>query len=89
MNFKRLYLLLVLFPLVLACTKGDDPGSSVPPPPTPVTPDPGGDPGETHPWDANRGKVVRPQNLPCQLTVSLIMPSRERMRSLRLNSAFL
>ena len=62
MNFKRLYLLLVLFPLVLACTKGDDPGSSVPPPPTPVTPDPGGDPGETHPWDANRGKVVRPQN---------------------------
>ncbi len=62
MNFKRLYLLLVLFPLVLACTKGNDSGSSVPPPPTPVTPGGGGEePGGTHPWDANRGKVVRPE----------------------------
>jgi len=55
--------MLVLFPLVLSCTKGNDSGSSVPPPPTPNPVNPGGGdkPGETHPWDANRGKVVRPQ----------------------------
>lgn len=55
--------MLVLFPLVLCCTKGNDSGPSVPPPPTPNPVNPGGGdkPGETHPWDANRGKVVRPQ----------------------------
>ncbi len=55
--------MLVLFPLVLSCTKGNDSGSSVPPPPTPNPVNPGGGdkPGETHPWDANRGKEVRPQ----------------------------
>lgn len=56
MTFKRICTLLVFFPLVLACTKGNE-GPSVPPPPSVV--DPGT--GETHPWDANRGKVVRPK----------------------------
>ena len=53
--------MLVLFPLVLSCTKGNEPGSSVPPPPPVVNPGGGEEPGQTHPWDANRGKVVRPQ----------------------------
>ena len=62
MKTKRLYLLLVLFPLVLACTKGPDGGGSVPPPPGT---DQGGQSGSgdddtPKPWDANRGKVVRP-----------------------------
>ena len=52
--------MLVLFPLVLACTKGNEP-NSVPPPPPVVNPGGGEVPGQTHAWDANRGKVVRPQ----------------------------
>ena len=50
-------------PLLLAGCGGKDPmGGGELPPPTPVNPGGGGtEPSETHPWDANRGKVVRPQ----------------------------
>ncbi len=67
MKFKRLYLLLVLFPLVLACTKGDGGGSSVPPPPDNGQTNNNGNNGNGNtgddtpkPWDVNRGKIVRP-----------------------------
>jgi len=54
--------MLVLFPLVFACTKGNESGSSIPPPkPVVNPPHGGGEPVNTNPWDANRGKVVRPQ----------------------------
>ena len=60
MKLKRFQIFLVLLPLVqFACTKGDVPGHSVPPPPPVV--DPGGGGSEPKPWEANRGKVVRPQ----------------------------
>lgn len=62
MFLNRFSLLLALFSLVqVSCTKGG--GDLIPPPPAPVV-DPGGSGGggdTTHPWDANRGKVVRPQ----------------------------
>ena len=66
MKLKRIFLLVVLMPLLLAGCGGKDPeGGGELPPPTPVNPGGGGGggdtPGETHPWDANRGKVVRPK----------------------------
>lgn len=69
MKFKRLYLLLVLFPLVLACTKGNGGGNSVPPPPNGQENNGGDNNGQGNngsgddtpkPWDVNRGKIVRP-----------------------------
>ena len=65
MKIKRLFLLLVLFPLLLSCGKGNA-GYSIPPPSPvdPVTPEDPDDPEEEDdtpkPWDENRGKVVRP-----------------------------
>lgn len=67
MNIKRLTFWLVLFSLLLSCGKGNNSTYSIPPPPSagPVTPpedeeDPEDD-NTPKPWDANRGKVVRPQ----------------------------
>lgn len=55
-----LYLIAVSIPLLAFSCGGKDPIPELPPPtpvtpPTPQTPD-----SETHPWDANRGKVVTP-----------------------------
>jgi hypothetical protein len=66
MKLQRFFLLVVLMPLLLVGCGGKDPeGGGELPPPTPVNPGGGGGggdtPGETHPWDANRGKVVRPK----------------------------
>lgn len=58
---KALIIFAILPPLVLSCG-GKDPINELPPP-TPID-NGGGDNGggdtETHPWDENRGKVVRP-----------------------------
>lgn len=67
MKKSKLYLLIVLFPLLLFACKGSDPIVEVPGPPTPEKPDNGneGDNKEDDdttpkPWDENRGKTVRP-----------------------------
>ena len=67
MKFRRLYIWFVLFSLlVLSCEGNKISHSSVPPPPSTEKQD-GGDGGDeggsstgSNPWDANRGKVVRP-----------------------------
>jgi len=65
MKFRSLILLLVLFPLSFSCDEGNKPDPI--PPPSSQTPgnEDGGkkddDDGTPKPWDANRGKVVRPE----------------------------
>ena len=65
MKQRRLILLAVALPLLFSCG-GKDNIINIPPPPTPVKPNPGGNPGQgggdkpTGPWEANRGKVVTP-----------------------------
>lgn len=61
MKFRRLYLLLVLFPLLLCCGKGNDPGNQIPPPPNTEEPGTPTQDDGPKPWDENRGKVVRPK----------------------------
>lgn len=68
MRFKHCFLTVVILPLLFGCG-GKDPIPDLPPPPTPSGNEGqgGGEGGngegggtETHPWDANRGKVVTP-----------------------------
>ena len=68
MRFRHCFLAVVILPLLFACG-GKDPIPDLPPPPTPSGNEGqgGGEGGngegggtETHPWDANRGKVVTP-----------------------------
>ena len=61
MKRLHLYVIAVSIPLLAWSCGGKDPIPELPPP-TPETPTEPSDPGgtETHPWDANRGKVVTP-----------------------------
>ena len=68
MNLRKalIIFLAILPPLLLTGCGGKDPINELPPPPTPNGGEQGGEQGgngggtETHPWDANRGKVVTP-----------------------------
>ena len=55
MNFKKLYVWIVLFPLLLTACGGSKATPELPGPDVPDTPKPG-----VNPWDANRGKEVHP-----------------------------
>ena len=55
MNFKKLYVWIVLFPLLLTACGGSKATPELPGPDVPDIPQPG-----VNPWDANRGKEVHP-----------------------------
>ena len=73
MKRRNLYFIAVFLPLLVWSCGGKDNPDLIPPPPTPSGNEPGGggsggsggdgggSGGGTNPWDANRGKVVRPQ----------------------------
>ena len=72
MKRRNLYFIAVFLPLLVWSCGGKDNPDLIPPPPTPSGNEPGGGGsggsggdggggGGTNPWDANRGKVVRPQ----------------------------
>ena len=69
MKRRSFYLIAVFLPLLVWSCGGKDNPDLIPPPPNPSGNEQGGGDGgdggggggsETHPWDANRGKVVRP-----------------------------
>ena len=71
MKRSNIYLIAVFLPLLVWSCGGKDNPDLIPPPPNPSGNEQGGGNGgggeegggggsETHPWDANRGKVVRP-----------------------------
>ena len=66
MKSHRFLLAVVILPLLLCCGGKDDPVELPPPTPPEKPTEPGGNGGndgggeQTHPWDANRGKVVTP-----------------------------
>ena len=71
MKRRNIYLIAVFLPLLVWSCGGKDNPDLIPPPPTPSGNEPGGGGsggsggdggggGGTNPWDANRGKVVRP-----------------------------
>ena len=69
MKRRSFYLIAVSLPLLVWSCGGKDNPDLIPPPPNPSGNEQGGGDGgdggggggsETHPWDANRGKVVRP-----------------------------
>lgn len=64
MKIKRLYVWMVLLPLLVGACRGTDPIRDLPAPPIPgktdEEKDPGKDDGTPKPWDANRGREVHP-----------------------------